>query len=57
MILTEVAGEGGTNWAPQKFLSSQQFRHLIRCTKHVNKNPNNNDNTIKQPWTCEANAS
>ena len=28
--LTEVAGEGGTNWAPQKFLSSQKFRHLMR---------------------------
>ena len=27
--LTEVAGEGGTNWAPQKFLSSQKFRHLM----------------------------
>ena len=34
---TEVAGEGGTNWAPEKFLSSQQFRHFMRCTKHVNK--------------------
>ena len=29
--LTEVAGEGGTDWTPQNFLSSQQFRHLIRC--------------------------
>ena len=28
-FLTEVAGEGGTNWAPQKFLSSQKFRHLM----------------------------
>ena len=28
-LLTEVAGEGGTNWAPQKFLSSQKFRHLM----------------------------
>ena len=27
--LTEVAGEGRTNWAPQKFLSSQKFRHLM----------------------------
>ena len=27
--LTEVAGEGGTNWAPQKFLLSQKFRHLM----------------------------
>ena len=35
--LTEVAGEGGTNCPPQKFLLSQQFRHLMRCTKHVNK--------------------
>ena len=35
--LTEVAGEVGTDWAPQNFLSSQQFRHLMRCTKHVNK--------------------
>ena len=35
--LTEVAGEGGIDWAPQKILSSQQFRHLMRCTKHVNK--------------------
>ena len=37
IFLTEVAGEGGTDWAPQKFLSSQQFRHLMRSTKHVNK--------------------
>ena len=29
VILTEVAGEGGTNWAPQKFLLSQKFRHLM----------------------------
>ena len=35
--LTEVAGEGGTDWTPQNFLSSQQFRHLIRCTKHFSK--------------------
>ena len=27
--LTEVAGEGGTDCAPQKFLSSQKFRHLM----------------------------
>ena len=30
--LTEVAGEGGIDWAPQKFLTSQQFRHLMRCS-------------------------
>ena len=36
-ILTEVAGEGGTDCSPQKCLSSQQFRHLMRCTNHVNK--------------------
>ena len=35
--LTEVAGEGGIDWASQKILSSQQFRHLMRCKKHVNK--------------------
>ena len=35
--LTEVAGEGGTDSPPQNFLLSQQFRHLMRCTKHVNK--------------------
>ena len=28
-VLTEVVGEGGTDWAPQKFLSSQKFRHLM----------------------------
>ena len=28
-ILTEVAGEGGTDCPPQKFLSSQKFRHLM----------------------------
>ena len=27
--LTEVAGEGGTDCPPQKFLSSQKFRHLL----------------------------
>ena len=27
--LTEVAGEGGPDLAPQKFLSSQKFRHLM----------------------------
>ena len=35
--LTEVAGEGGPDLAPQNFLSSQQFRHLMRSTKHGNK--------------------
>ena len=29
MNLTEVAGEGGPDLAPQKFLSSQKFRHLM----------------------------
>ena len=33
--LTEVAGEGGIDWAPQKILSSQQFRHLMRCKKYL----------------------
>ena len=28
-LLTEVAGEGGTDCPPQKFLSSQKFRHLM----------------------------
>ena len=28
-LLTEVAGEGGPDLAPQKFLSSQKFRHLM----------------------------
>ena len=28
-ILTELAGEGGPDLAPQKFLSSQKFRHLM----------------------------
>ena len=28
-VLTEVAGEGGTDCPPQKFLSSQKFRHLM----------------------------
>ena len=27
--LTEVAGEGGIDWAPQKILSSQKVRHLM----------------------------
>ena len=27
--LTEVAGEGGPDLAPQKFLLSQQFRYLM----------------------------
>ena len=29
ITLTEVAGEGGTDCPPQKFLSSQKFRHLM----------------------------
>ena len=33
-ILTEVAGEGGPDLAPQKFLLSQKFRHLMRCKKY-----------------------
>ena len=33
--LTEVAGEGGPDLAPQNFLLSQQFRHLMRCKKYV----------------------
>ena len=28
-FLTEVAGEGGPDLTPQKFLSSQKFRHLM----------------------------
>ena len=36
--LTEVAGEGGTDWAPQKFLLSQQFRYFMRCKKYLKKN-------------------
>ena len=36
--LTEVAGEGGTDWAPQKFLLSQQFRYLMRYKKYLEKN-------------------
>ena len=35
--LTEVAGEGGPDLAPQKSLLSQQFRHLMRCKKYLNK--------------------
>ena len=30
ITLTEVAGEGGPDLAPQKFLLSQKFRHLMR---------------------------
>ena len=29
VILTEVAGEGGPDLAPQKFLSSQKFKYLM----------------------------
>ena len=35
--LTEVAGEGGPDLAPQKFLLSQKFRHLMRCKKYLEK--------------------
>ena len=35
LSLTEVAGEGGTDWAPQKFLLSQQFRYFMRCKKYL----------------------
>ena len=35
--LTEVAGEGGPHLAPQKFLLSQKFRHLMRCKKYLEK--------------------
>ena len=38
MFLTEVAWEGGTDWAPQKFLLSQQFRYFMRCKKYLKKN-------------------
>ena len=37
-MLTEVAGEGGPDLAPQKFLLSQQFRYLMRCKKYLEKN-------------------
>ena len=37
MGLTEVAGEGGADCAPQKFLLSQQFRYLMRCKKYLEK--------------------
>ena len=35
--LTEDAGEGGggPDLAPQKFLLSQKFRHLMRCKKYL----------------------
>ena len=33
--LTKVAGEGGPDLAPQKFLLSQKFRHLMRCKKYL----------------------
>ena len=38
--LTEVAGEDGPDLAPQKFLLSQKFRHLMRCKKYLEKNLN-----------------
>ena len=37
LTLTEVAGEGGPDLAPQKFLLSQQFRYLMRCKKYLEK--------------------
>ena len=37
LSLTEVAGEGGPHLAPQKFLLSQKFRHLMRCKKYLEK--------------------
>ena len=33
--LTEVAGEGGADLAPQKFSLSQKFRHLMKCKKYL----------------------
>ena len=36
--LTEVAGEGGPDLAPQKSLLSQKFRHLMRYKKYLEKN-------------------
>ena len=33
--LTEVAGEGGPDLAPQNFLLFQKFRHLMRCKKYL----------------------
>ena len=35
--LTEVAGEGGPDLAPQKFLLSEKFRHLMKCKKYLEK--------------------
>ena len=35
-ILTEVAGEGGTDCSPQKCLSSQQFMQMKYCNKIFN---------------------
>ena len=37
LYLTEIAGEGGPHLAPQKFLLSQKFRHLMRCKKYLEK--------------------
>ena len=36
--LTEVAGEGGPDLAPQKFLLSQRFRHLMGWRNMWKKN-------------------
>ena len=38
IFLTEVAGEGGPDLAPQTFLLFQKFRHLMRCKKYLEKN-------------------
>ena len=35
VVLSEVAGEGGPDLAPQNFLLSQQFRHPMRCKKYA----------------------
>ena len=37
LALTEVAGEGGPHLAPQNFLLSQKFRHLMRCKNILKK--------------------
>ena len=37
LYLTEVAGEGAPDLAPQKFLLPQQFRYLMRCKKYLEK--------------------
>ena len=37
LILTADARVSGSVLAPQKFLLSQQFRHLMRCKKYLEK--------------------